>query len=77
MESGDWIPGDAAGVVVLPQSLAVEYTNRAMDVLEKENRIREEIKEGRTPDRVVDLLRVGEESIKRRAIRGKCFKDNL
>jgi len=29
-----------------PQKIAVEYANRAMDVLEKENRIREEIKEG-------------------------------
>ena len=57
VESGDWVIGDDDGVVVLPQSLAVEYTNRAMDVLEKENRIREEIKEGRTLAQVVDLLR--------------------
>ena len=32
------------------------FTNRAMDVLEKENRIREEIKEGRTLAKVTDLL---------------------
>ena len=57
VESGDWVLGDDDGVVALPQSLAVEYTNRAMDVLEKENRIREEIKEGRTLAQVVDLLR--------------------
>ena len=57
VESGDWVVGDDDGVVALPQSLAVEYTNRAMDVLEKENRIREEIKEGRTLAQVVDLLR--------------------
>ena len=57
VESGDWVMGDDDGVVALPQSLAVEYTNRAMDVLEKENRIREEIKEGRTLAQVVDLLR--------------------
>ena len=57
VESGDWVVGDDDGVVLLPQSLAVEYTNRAMDVLEKENRIREEIKEGRTLAQVVDLLR--------------------
>ena len=37
--------------------MAVEYANRAMDVLEKENRIREEIKEGRTLAQVTDLLR--------------------
>ncbi len=57
VESGDWVVGDDDGVVLLPQSLAVEYANRAMDVLEKENRIREEIKEGRTLAQVVDLLR--------------------
>ncbi len=57
VESGDWVLGDDDGVVVLAQSLAVEYANRAMDVLEKENRIREEIKEGRTLAQVVDLLR--------------------
>ena len=57
VESGDWVIGDDDGVVHLSQSLAVEYTNRAMDVLEKENRIREEIKEGRTLAQVVDLLR--------------------
>ena len=57
VESGDWALGDDDGVVVLPQNLAVEYANRAMDVLEKENRIREEIKEGRTLAQVMDLLR--------------------
>jgi 3-hexulose-6-phosphate synthase/6-phospho-3-hexuloisomerase len=49
--------GDDDGVTVLPQKQAVEYTNRAMDVLEKENRIRAEIKEGRTLAEVTDLLR--------------------
>jgi 3-hexulose-6-phosphate synthase/6-phospho-3-hexuloisomerase len=44
-------------VTVLPRKIAVEYANRAMDVLEKENRIREEIKEGRTLAQVTDLLR--------------------
>ncbi|MBM4275582.1 MAG: DUF561 domain-containing protein [Deltaproteobacteria bacterium] len=57
VESGDWLLGDDDGVVVLPQRVAVEYANRAMDVLEKENRIREEIKEGRTLAEVTDLLR--------------------
>jgi len=57
VESGDWVLGDDDGVVVLPRILAVEYANRAMDVLEKENRIREEIKEGRTLAQVTDLLR--------------------
>jgi len=57
VEAGDWLLGDDDGVTVLPQRLAVEYANRAMDVLEKENRIREEIKEGRTLAQVTDLLR--------------------
>jgi 3-hexulose-6-phosphate synthase/6-phospho-3-hexuloisomerase len=57
VETGDWLLGDDDGVTTLPQKLAVEYTNRAMDVLEKENRIREEIKEGRTLAEVTDLLR--------------------
>jgi 3-hexulose-6-phosphate synthase/6-phospho-3-hexuloisomerase len=57
VESGDWVLGDDDGVVVLPRIMAVEYANRSMDVLEKENRIREEIKEGRTLAQVTDLLR--------------------
>ncbi|MBM4274098.1 MAG: bifunctional hexulose-6-phosphate synthase/ribonuclease regulator [Deltaproteobacteria bacterium] len=57
VETGDWVLGDDDGVTVLPQKIAVEYANRAMDVLEKENRIREEIKEGRTLAEVTELLR--------------------
>jgi 3-hexulose-6-phosphate synthase/6-phospho-3-hexuloisomerase len=57
VETGDYILGDDDGVTALPQRIAVEYANRAMDVLEKENRIREEIKEGRTLAEVTDLLR--------------------
>jgi 3-hexulose-6-phosphate synthase/6-phospho-3-hexuloisomerase len=57
VESGDWMVGDDDGVTALPQRLAVEYANRAMDVLEKENRIREEIKGGSTLAQVTDLLR--------------------
>jgi len=57
VETGDWLLGDDDGVTVLPLSKAVEYTNRAMDVLEKENRIREEIKEGKTLAAVTELLR--------------------
>jgi len=57
VEPGDWLLGDDDGVTVLPRKIAVEYANRAMDVLEKENRIREEIKEGSTLAQVTDLLR--------------------
>lgn len=54
---GDWLVGDDDGVVAIPGEKVVEFTNRAMDVLEKENRIRQEIKEGSTLSRVTELLR--------------------
>ena len=54
---GDWILADTDGVVVIPQAQAVEITNRAMDVLERENRIREEITRGSTLSKVVELLK--------------------
>ena len=41
---GDYIIGDDSGVVVIPQEEAQEIINRSIDVKEKENRIREEIK---------------------------------
>ena len=40
--------GDDDGVMVLPKEQAVELANRAMDVLEKENRLRGEIDSGKT-----------------------------
>ena len=40
VRSGDWIVGTTA-VVVIPQEAAVEIANRAVDVAERENRIRE------------------------------------
>jgi len=55
--TGDWIVGDEDGLVVIPKERAVEVVNRAMDVLERENRIREEIKEGGTLSSVMELLR--------------------
>ena len=57
VETGDWILGDDDGIVVLPKAKATEYANRGMDVLERENRIREEIKEGSTLSKVTELLR--------------------
>jgi 3-hexulose-6-phosphate synthase/6-phospho-3-hexuloisomerase len=45
---GDWVVGDDDGVMVLPREQAVELANRAMDVLEKENRMRGEIDAGKT-----------------------------
>jgi 3-hexulose-6-phosphate synthase / 6-phospho-3-hexuloisomerase len=54
---GDWIIGDDDGVCVIPKEKAVEYTNRAMDVLEKENRLRQEIRNGSTLSQVAYLLK--------------------
>jgi len=52
---GDWIVGDDSGVVVIPKEKAQELANRAIDVLEKENRTREEIKRGSTLSEVTYL----------------------
>ncbi len=48
IEPGDWIIGDESGVVVVPGNMALEMANRAIDVNERENRIREEIERGST-----------------------------
>jgi 3-hexulose-6-phosphate synthase/6-phospho-3-hexuloisomerase len=55
VEVGDWIIGDQSGVVVIPKSKAKEIANRAIDVLERENRIREEIQRGSTLSEVLKL----------------------
>lgn len=54
---GDYIAGDSDGVVVIPKQKAIEIANRAMSVLEMENRIRKEIDDGNTLAKVIDLLR--------------------
>jgi 3-hexulose-6-phosphate synthase/6-phospho-3-hexuloisomerase len=55
VKSGDWIIGDDSGVVVVPQEIAQEIANRALDVKEHENRIREEIKSGGSLGTVVKV----------------------
>lgn len=55
--SGDWVIGDDDGVIVVPQNKAVEIANRAMDVLEKENRLRKEIDEGGTLGYITEVLK--------------------
>ena len=55
VREGDWIIGDDSGVVVVPQEHAVEIANRAIDVHERENRLREEIKRGSTLSKVLEL----------------------
>jgi 3-hexulose-6-phosphate synthase / 6-phospho-3-hexuloisomerase len=54
---GDWIVGDASGLVVVPRERAAEVANRALDVLEHENRVREEIQRGSTLGKVQKLER--------------------
>jgi 3-hexulose-6-phosphate synthase/6-phospho-3-hexuloisomerase len=55
---GDWVVGDADGVIVLPARRAVEIANRAMYCLEAENRIRAEIGDGdATLAQVVELYK--------------------
>ncbi len=52
---GDYIIGDPDGVVVVPKENAVEIANRAIDVMEKENRIRKEIQKGSTLSKVMEI----------------------
>lgn len=52
---GDWILGDDDGVMVLPRAKAVEYANRALDVVESEERLAAEIRAGKTLSEVVNL----------------------
>jgi 3-hexulose-6-phosphate synthase/6-phospho-3-hexuloisomerase len=55
VQTGDWVIGDDSGVVVVPQEIAQEIANRALDVKEQENRIREEIKAGESLGTVVKV----------------------
>lgn len=58
INSGDWIVGDNDGLIVIPKQEAKEMANYAMDWLEKENRIREEISHGNTSlGEVMELLK--------------------
>jgi 3-hexulose-6-phosphate synthase/6-phospho-3-hexuloisomerase len=52
---GDWIIADNSGVVVVPKAIAMEMANRAIDVAEREDRIREEIQRGSTLSKVLEL----------------------
>ena len=55
VHTGDWIIGDDSGVVVVPQEISQEIANRALDVKEHENRIREEIKKNGSLGSVLKL----------------------
>jgi 3-hexulose-6-phosphate synthase/6-phospho-3-hexuloisomerase len=54
---GDWIVADESGVVRIPRAKVVEVANRAQDVLEHENRLREEIRRKATLGNVAELQR--------------------
>ncbi len=55
VKPGDWIIGDDNGVVVVPKERAYEIARRAKEVWKAEERIREEIKRGKTLSQVLDL----------------------
>jgi len=57
VRKGDWIIGDSDGVVVVAKEKVVEIANRALDVYEKENRIRGEINRGSTLSKVLEIKR--------------------
>lgn len=54
---GDWILADDSGVVVVPKGKAAEIANRAMDVLERENRLRGEIRQKSSLAEVAELVK--------------------
>ncbi|MGB1697978.1 MAG: 3-hexulose-6-phosphate synthase [Thermoplasmatota archaeon] len=55
VRNGDWIIADDMGVVVVPQEHAQEIANRSLEVHEKENRLREEIRRGKSLSSVLEL----------------------
>lgn len=55
VRKGDWIVGDDNGVVVVPREEEQEIANRAINVMERENRIREEIRKGSSLGKVLEL----------------------
>ncbi|MBM4040876.1 MAG: bifunctional hexulose-6-phosphate synthase/ribonuclease regulator [Planctomycetes bacterium] len=58
VNTGDWVLADDDGVMVVPRPQAAEMANRAMDCLERENRIRGEIRSQHTTlAQVLELLR--------------------
>lgn len=52
---GDWLFGDDDGVMVLPREQAVEYANRAVDVMESQQRLSAEILGGKSVAEVANL----------------------
>ncbi|MBL7117788.1 MAG: bifunctional hexulose-6-phosphate synthase/ribonuclease regulator [Candidatus Syntrophoarchaeum sp.] len=57
VKPGDWIIGDDNGVVVVPKERAYEIARRAKEVWKNEERVREEIKSGKTLSQVMELYK--------------------
>jgi 3-hexulose-6-phosphate synthase/6-phospho-3-hexuloisomerase len=57
VRTGDWIVGDECGLMVIPKEVAVQVANRTVDVNERENRTREEIRRGSTLSKVNELCK--------------------
>jgi 3-hexulose-6-phosphate synthase/6-phospho-3-hexuloisomerase len=57
IKPGDYIVAEEEGIIVVPREHAQEIINRALDVKEREDRVREEIKRGSTLSKVIDLYR--------------------
>jgi 3-hexulose-6-phosphate synthase/6-phospho-3-hexuloisomerase len=55
VHSGDWLVGDDSGLAVIPRERVQEVANRAVNVHERENRMREEIRRGSSLGRVLEL----------------------
>lgn len=55
VEPGDYILADENGVVVIPKKRALEIANRALYVKEKEDRVKKEIKDGKTLGQILEL----------------------
>ena len=55
VRTGDWMIGDENGLIVVRRENAVEVANRSLDVMERENRMREEIRRGSTLSKVAEL----------------------
>jgi len=57
VRTGDWVIGDENGLIIVPKEHAVEVANRSLDVKERENRTREEIRRGSTLSKVNELAK--------------------
>ncbi|MHC1579658.1 MAG: 3-hexulose-6-phosphate synthase [Candidatus Alkanophagales archaeon] len=57
VKPGDWIIGDDNGVVVVPKERAYEIARRALEVWKMEERVRAEIKRGKTLSQVLELYK--------------------